>query len=149
MKRKLWRMSTGCNASARCRSRSSGQMYRAVTIPQAMKLNAMLPKNQSCDTMNTSFLEFQPLTTAGGGDRCVVAVRRCGLGGADEDVRAPPHLGVGRELRLLWERTAQFAVVSVQIEARAERGQNELRELPKPVAEGPLVAERRRITTSE
>src|SRR5215469_5105554 len=118
-------------------------------FPQAMKLNAMLPKNQSCDTMNISFLEFQSLTAAGGGVRCVVAVRHCGLGGADDDVLAPPHLGVGRELRLLWERTAQFAVVSVQIEARAERCQNELRERAKPVAEGPLVAERRRISTSD
>src|SRR5262249_31598000 len=91
MKRKLCRMSTGRNASARCRRRSSGQMYRAVTIPQAMKLNAMVPKNQSCDMMNISFLEFQPLTAAGGGDRCVAAVRHCGLGGAEEDVLAPPH----------------------------------------------------------
>src|SRR5262250_700294 len=102
MKRKLWRMSTGCNASGRGRRRSSGQMYRAVTIPQAMKLNAMLPKNQSCDTMNISFLEFQPLAAAGGGDGCVVAVRHCGLGGADDDVLPAPHLGGGRELRLLW-----------------------------------------------
>ena len=99
--------------------------------------------------MNISFLEFQPLTAAGGGDRCVVAVRHCGLGGADDDVLAPPHLGVGRELRLLWERMAQFAVVSVQIEARAERRQNELRERAKPVAEGPLVEEWRRISTSD
>jgi hypothetical protein len=68
--------------------RSSGQLYRAVTIPQVMKLNAMLAKNQSCDTMNISFLEFQPLATAGGGDRYVVAVRHCGLGGADDDVLA-------------------------------------------------------------
>src|SRR5579864_3049733 len=98
MKRKLWRMSTGRNASARCRRHSFGQMYWAVTIPQAMKLNAMLPKNQSCGTMNISFLEFQPLTAAGGRDRCVAAVRHCGLGGADDDVLAPPHLGVGREL---------------------------------------------------
>src|SRR5499427_7863821 len=128
MKRKLCRMSRGRNASARCRRRSSGQIYRAATIPHAIKLNAMLPKNQSCDTMNISFLEFQPLTAAGGGDWCVVAFRHCGFGGAEDDVLAPPHLGVGRELRFLWERTAQFAVVSVQIEARAERGQNELRE---------------------
>src|SRR5215472_17330759 len=148
-KRKLWRMSTGRNASARCRRRSSGQMYWAVTIPQAIKLNAKLPKNQSCDMMNISFLKFQPLTAAGDGDRCVASVRYYGLAGADYDVLAPPHLGVGRELRLLWERTAQFAVVSVQIEARAERGQNELRERAKPVAEGPLVAERRRISTSD
>ena len=46
MKRKLCRMSRGRNASARCRRRSSGQIYRAVTIPHAMKLNAMLTKNQ-------------------------------------------------------------------------------------------------------
>src|SRR5262245_8484217 len=80
MKRKLCRMSRGRKASARSRTRTSGQMYRAVTIPQAMKLNAMLPKNQSCDMINISFLEFQPLTAAGGGDRCVADVRHCGLG---------------------------------------------------------------------
>src|SRR5262252_6895528 len=88
MKRKLCRVSRGRNASARGWRRSSGQIYRAVTIPQAMKLNAMLTKNQSCVTMNISSLEFQPLTAAGGGDRCVVAVRHCGLGGADDDVLA-------------------------------------------------------------
>jgi hypothetical protein len=43
--------------------RSSGQIYRAGTIPQAIELNAMLPKNQiiCCGTMNVSFLKFQPL----------------------------------------------------------------------------------------
>src|SRR5215469_12449689 len=149
MKRKLCRMSRGCNASARCLPRSSGQIYRVVTIPQAIKLNAMLTKNQSCDMMNISFFEFQPLTAAGSGDWYVADVPYRGLGGADDDVLAPPHPGVGRELRFLWERTAQFAVVSVQIEARAERGQNELRDRAKPVAEGALVAERRRISTSD
>src|ERR1700757_2594622 len=64
MKRKLCRMSRGRNASARSRTRSSGQIYRAATIPHAMKLNAILTKNQiiCCGTMNISFLEFQPLT---------------------------------------------------------------------------------------
>ena len=33
-------------ASTRGRRRSSGQIYRAVTIPHAMRLNAMLTKNQ-------------------------------------------------------------------------------------------------------
>src|SRR5215472_10912014 len=60
-----------------------------------------------------------------------------------------PHLGLSRKLRLRREGTPQFAVVSVQIEARAERGQNELRERAKRVAEGPLVQERRRISTSD
>src|SRR5215510_11453414 len=65
-----------------------------------------------------------------------------------DGVFASPYLGVRRELRLRRERPAEFAVVAVQIEAWAERGQHELRELAKPVAEGPLVAEGRRITTS-
>jgi hypothetical protein len=39
-------------------------MYRAVTIPHAMKLNAMLTKKQSCGNMNVSLLEFQPLTAS-------------------------------------------------------------------------------------
>src|SRR5215472_803241 len=63
MKRKLCRMRRGRNASARPRRRSSGQIYRAVTIPHAIKLNAILTKNQiiCCGTMKVSFLEFQPL----------------------------------------------------------------------------------------
>ena len=65
-----------------------------------------------------SSLEFQPLTAAGGGDKGI-AHRHRGLGGVGDGVVAPPHFGVGRELRLVRERTAQFAVVSVQIEARA------------------------------
>src|SRR5215471_11348164 len=151
MNRKLCRISRGRNASARCRERSSGQIYRAVTIPHAMKLNAMLTKNQiiCCGTMNISLLEFQPLTATGDGDRGLVACPHHRLGGVGDGVLAPPDLGVGRELRFLRERTAQFAVVSVQIEAWAERGQHEPRKLAKPVAEGPLVAERRRITTSD
>src|SRR5215471_8933015 len=47
------------------------------------------------------------------------------------------------------ERTVQFTVVPIQIEARAERGQHELHKLAKPVAESPLVAKRRRISTSD
>src|SRR5499425_3098517 len=150
MKRKLCRMSRGRNASARSRRRSSGQIYRAVTIPHAMKLNAMLTKNQiiCCGTMNVSLLEFQPLTATGDGDRGLVACRHHRLGGVGDGVLAPPHFGVGRELRFLRERTAQFAVVSVQIEARAERCQHEPGKLAKPVAEGPL-ARQRRITTSD
>jgi hypothetical protein len=45
MKRKLWRISRGRKASSRGRRRSFGQMYRVLTIPHAIKLNAMLPKN--------------------------------------------------------------------------------------------------------
>jgi hypothetical protein len=47
-------MKRGRNASARWRDRSSGQMYRAVTIPHAMKLKAMLAKKLSCDGMSAS-----------------------------------------------------------------------------------------------
>src|SRR5215469_16354085 len=151
MKRKVCRMSKGRNASVRSRRRSSGQIYRAVTIPQAMKLNAILTKNQiiCCGMMNFSFLEFQPLTAAGGGNRCLVAVRHCGLGGADDEVLAPPHLGVGCELRLLRERTAQFAVVAIQIETCAERGYYELCQLANPVPEVSLVLRQRRISTCD
>src|SRR5262252_9149026 len=55
-------MSRGRNASTVCRRRSSGPIYRAATIPHAMKLNAMLTKNQiiCCGMMNISFLEFEP-----------------------------------------------------------------------------------------
>src|SRR5215471_14732274 len=147
MKRKLWRMSRGGNASTCCQRRSSGQMYREVTITHAMRLNAMLTKKGSCDRINSSLMRFQPLRVAGGRSGLLVN-GRCRVGRVGDGVLAPPHLGVGRELRLPRERTAQFAVISVQIEARAERGQHELRELAKPVAEGPLVAEGRRITTS-
>src|SRR2546426_11322400 len=55
MKRKLWKMSRGRNASARGRRRSSGQMYRAATIPHAIKLNAMLTKKASCVCINSSY----------------------------------------------------------------------------------------------
>ncbi len=34
-------------------------MYRAVTIPHAMPLNAMLTKKASCATMSVSFQSFQ------------------------------------------------------------------------------------------
>src|SRR5215813_12763963 len=62
---------------------------------------------------------------------------------------APPHHGVGRELRLRREGTAQFAVVAIEIETPAERGDHELRELAKPVAKSPLVAGQRCITASD
>src|SRR5581483_5383620 len=64
MKRKLCRMSRGCNASLRGRTRSLGQMYRAATTPQAMRPNAMLTKNQiiCCGMMNVSFAVFRLLT---------------------------------------------------------------------------------------
>src|SRR5215470_321500 len=151
MKRKLCSTSRGRKASALCRVWSSGQRYRVVTIPHAIKLNAMLIKNQiiCCGTMNVSLLEFQPLTATGDGDRGLVACRHRRLGGVGDGVLPAPNLGVGRKLRLLRERTAQFAVVSVQIEAWAERDQNEPRKLPKPVADGSLVEERCRISTSD
>src|SRR5215469_12299308 len=52
-------------------------------------------------------------------------------------------------MRLRREGTAEFAVVSIEIETRAERGDHELHELAKPVAKSPLVAGQRRITTSD
>src|SRR5215467_8269212 len=73
----------------------------------------------------------------------------CGLGGVGDGVLAPPHYGVGREMRLRREGTAQFAVVAIEIETRTERGDHELRELAKPVAKSPLVAGQRCVTTSD
>jgi len=64
-KRKLCCMSRGRKASAGSRKRNSGQIYRVATIPQAMKLNAILTKKQSCDSMNSSLLKFQPLIAGG------------------------------------------------------------------------------------
>ena len=64
-----------------------------------------------------------------------------------DGVLAPPHLRVSCELGYRRERTPQFAVIAVQIEARAERRAHELHELAKPIAESPLVAGQRRITT--
>ena len=126
-------------------------------MPHAMKLNAMLTKNQiiCCGMMNVSFgdpgvghqgyflLEFQPLTVTRSGDWSFVAARLRGLSGVGDGVLAPPHVRVGRELGHRWERTPQFAVVAVQIEPRADRGAQELYELAKPIAEGPLVAGQR------
>src|SRR5215471_11025014 len=42
MNRKPCKTSIGCRARARGRLRSAGQKYRAVTIPQAVKLRAIL-----------------------------------------------------------------------------------------------------------
>src|SRR5262249_5916494 len=70
----------------------------------------------------------------------LVATRPRGLGGLGDDVLAPPDPGLGRELRLRGKRAAQFAVVAFEIEARAERGRQELRELAKPIADCRLVA---------
>ena len=47
---------------------------------------------------------------------------------------APPDRGLGRKLRLRGQWPSQFTVVSIEIEARAERGHQELRELADPVA---------------
>src|SRR5215467_14991106 len=148
MKRKLCRMSRGRNASARGRGRSSGQILRATTIAHAMKLNAMLRKNRiiCCGMMNIPLLEFQPLTVAGHGDR--VAPRRRGFDVVGNSVLTLPDFGVRRELRRGREGTTQFAIVSVEVKARFERGDHELRELANPVAKGPLLAGQRRITTS-
>src|SRR5262249_9963207 len=148
MKRKPCRMSKGRNASACSRTRSSGQIYRLTTIPHAMKLNAMLTKNQiiCCGMVNIPLLEFQPLTVAGRGER--VAPRRRGFYAVGNGVLPLPDLGVRRELRRGRERATQFAIVSVEVKARFERGNHELRELAKPVAKGPLLARQRRITTS-
>src|SRR6266568_8496414 len=155
-------MSRGRNASARGRSRSSGQMYLAVTIPQATMLNAMLAKKQSCDTMSVSSSGFRPLTAlktrcglglgrhaTGGGGAGHLAARRRGLAGPSDQVLPPPDLGLGHEVRFRRERTTQFPVVAVQIEAEAEGSDHGLRELAKPVAERPPVARQRRIATSD
>jgi hypothetical protein len=64
-------------------------MCRAVTIPQAMKLNVTLTKKQSCDTMSASLLGFQPLT---GGGRGLLVDRRGRLGRVGDSVFAPPDL---------------------------------------------------------
>jgi hypothetical protein len=48
MNRKLCKMSIGRRAWTRDWLRSSGQRYRAVTIPQAMKLRAILIPNRAC-----------------------------------------------------------------------------------------------------
>ena len=64
-------------------------------------------------------------------------------------VLAQPHLGFRRELRLGWERAAQFTIVAIKIEARPERGDHELRELSNPVGESTFVAGLRRIATSD
>src|SRR5215468_5061252 len=108
MKRKLCRMSRGRNASARSLMRSSGQIYRVATIPHAIKLNAMLTKNQiiCCGMMNISLLESELLTVSGRGDKGLVAPRRRGLGVIGHTVLTLPDPGVRRELRLRRERAA-------------------------------------------
>src|SRR6516164_8999474 len=94
-------------------------------------------------------LEFQPLTATGGGDWGPPVAGRRGVKGIGDCVFAPPNLRIRRELRLRWEGTAEFAVVAIEIETRAERGDHELHELAKPVAKSPLVAGQRRIPTSD
>src|SRR5215468_1035137 len=59
-------------------------------------------------------LRFQPLRAAGGRSGLLVDWR-CSLSRVGDTALAPPHFGVCGELRLRRERTAQFAVVSVQI----------------------------------
>ena len=116
-----------------------------------MKLNAMLTKNQiiCCGMINLSFLEFQRLTAAGGCDRGPPLAEGRGTKVVGDGVLAPLHLRVGRELRHRRERTPQFAVIAVQIEPRPEWGEHELHKLAKPIAEGPLVAGLRCITTRD
>src|SRR5579862_5466452 len=116
-----------------------------------MKLNTMLTKNQiiCSGTMKISSLKFQLLTVAGVAELGFVAPWSLRRGVLCNNVLTLPGNGVGRELRLRWKRTAELAVVPVQIEARAERGDHELRELAKPVSEAPPVTGLRRIATSD
>src|SRR5260370_9933025 len=116
-----------------------------------MKLNAMLTKNQiiCCGMINLSFLEFQRLTAAGGCDRSLPVAEGRGTKVVGDGVLAPPHLRVGRKLRHRRERTPQFAVIPAQIEPRPEAGEHEHHKLAKPIAEVPLVAGLRRITTRD
>lgn len=106
MNRKLCKISRGRNASARCRRRSYGQMYRVVTTPHTMKLKAILTKKSSRDCMTVLLLELQRLSAASDRRMGFVAPRRRGLCGVGDRVLAPPNLGLGRELRLRRERTA-------------------------------------------
>src|SRR5882762_11000559 len=62
---------------------------------------------------------------------------------------APPDLGLRRKLRVRRERVAQLAVVAVEIEAGAERGDHELRDVAKPTAECPPVARQRCVATRD
>lgn len=64
------------------------------------------------------------MTATGGGDRDVVTSQDCGFGGVGDGVLAPPNLRLGSKLRLQRERAAQFAVVSVELKARADRGRS-------------------------
>jgi len=69
--------------------------------------------------------------------------------GVSDGVLLPPHLRVGRGLGRRRDRRPQFAVVAVQIESRAEWGEDELPELAKPISEGRLVAGQRCVTASD
>src|ERR1700730_16774584 len=149
IKRKLCRISRGRNASARCLRRSSGQMYREVTIPQEMRLNAMLTKKQICGCIKVLLLEFQRSSAADGRGSDLVAARYRWLGGVADGVLASPDFRTRRELWHGWVRTAQFTVVPIQIEARGGRHHTELRQLAKPVAKAALVARLPSIAASD
>src|SRR5260370_14095121 len=73
-----------------------------------------------------SFLEFQRLTAAGGGDWGLSVAEGRGTKVVGDGVLAPPHLRVGPELTPRPERTPQFAVIGVPIEPRGEGGEHEL-----------------------
>jgi len=75
--------------------------------------------------------------------------RRGQLGRVGDTVLTPPDFGLGRGLRLEWEWAAQLTVVTIEIEARADRGDHELCELANPVASRALVAGLRSITPSD
>ena len=64
-----------------------------------------------------------------------------------DDMLAPPDLRLGRELRPRRKRTAQLAVITAEIEARAEWSPHELPQLAQPVAKGPLIVGLGSITT--
>src|SRR5262249_57067384 len=59
---------SGCMASANDRLRSTGQRYRAKTMPQAMKLNTMLIPNKARVGIINIFLALglELINTAGG-----------------------------------------------------------------------------------
>jgi|KBSMisStandDraft_5_1062788.scaffolds.fasta_scaffold53383_1 hypothetical protein len=56
-----------------------------------------------------------------------------------DGVFAPPDVGLGRQLWLRRKWAAQFTVIAVKIVTTPERGHHELRQLPKPIAEGPWL----------
>src|SRR5260370_41825361 len=82
-----------------------------------------------------SFLEFQRLTAAGGGDRGLPVAEGRGTKVVGDGVLAPPHLRVGRERRQRPEPTPPFAGIAVHTEPRSEwiehAPHNSRKQLPK------------------